>query len=383
MKFKKERICKLFSDFQLENAGLGKASHIMNYYDAYFFQDKDTLIVGYLIDDNYPSNPFTDYDCYGQLLFKNETDFYTFTGVTKYGEYDEEIINQDALKKMWIKQSLKDWQFTEFAANNASNFSVRLGREPSGDWTEFLQACAEHLLSAFYSIGGMTINDFPSFREVQNSLARAAFKTHENTRFSIPVYKQKGSTIRYHCEEGLINPYEDQDKYHAVWVPGIEDNVQSILEAAPLYCFGKIIEIDTGEQYKYQSVLEESAGGEKSPVFPTYMEAYDWLKSIVETSPKIQEIGLSEELLQLGVTRSAHAMAERSLQVYEDYANGNCFSINIVHLKNKGSKSNPLWHVIETDNCSGYLGEYYALESLKEAFEDTVYAASQPLALLA
>lgn len=381
MKYEKKALREILSQHELSTEDLAKASYLMDYKDAFLQVQGNTLVVSFLVDDDHASSPFEDADCYGRLIFKNESDFHSHTGVDQYGDYDEDVIDEKLLLNSWADKASKDWIYTEFVANNLFDFLDLFDDEDAcergNDWTNFFKKCAvAHHLCDGGLVAGISTGYFQSFQEVLKSTGQASLKYNDDTRFTIPVYiSEYGPHTEVTFDDGLENPHEKQDSYHAVWIPGIQDNVDIILERAELYCHGQIDLSYSEEGAKFKVVMDQDVGGEQSPDFPTRREAFDWLKTHVETNEKIKGISISDELKHIGITRAACEMASDSLSLYQDYINGNIYSTYVATFTNTGTESDPVWEFVEDDYCGGCIGEDDALECLKDHFLDVASAS--------
>lgn len=381
MKYEKKALREILSQHELNTEDLAKASYLMDYKDAFLQVQGSTLVVSFLVDDDHAANPFEDADCYGRLIFKNESDFYFHTGLDQYGDYDVDVIDEKLLLNSWAEKASKDWIYTEFVANNLSDFLDLFDDEDAcergNDWTNFFKKCAvAHHLCDGGLVAGISTGYFQSFQEVLKSTGQASLKCSDDTRFTIPVYiSEYGPHTEVTFDDGLENPHEKQDSYHAVWIPGIQDNIDIILERAELYCHGQIDLSHSEGGAKFKVVMDQDVGGEQSPDFPTRREAFDWLKTHVETNEKIKGISISDDLKHIGITRAACEMAGDSLSLYQDYINGNIYSTYVATFTNTGTESDPVWEFVEDDYCCGCIGEDDALEHLKDHFLDVACAS--------
>jgi hypothetical protein len=347
------------------------ASPMMEYQETVKKMNGNTLTVGYLADDMDCMNPLEDSCGLGAIYsshrhLSSHQEMQEALGLDDGWSPDHGLIDDhpESLRAAWIEAAKKHIEFQVWADETAGPTArlndayykyraTKLWRETDGE-----SIYNEHC-----------IDDFDFTDDVRDELwaeLRSAGKIGNPNAVILDCYDHGGQVWSL-AGHGMQCRW-DTSSGAGVWVP---DDVaeEEIKSRALIYAFGLIQ--DNGSwtrssgKKQFYAVLNVLYGGEKSPHFKQWHEAYEWLKLKTSKLKLPRRKSDKEALLAIGRRRAAGEIAEGVLETYNDWLRGATFGIVMATFNNVGTKDDPDWQFVESDDCWGFIGDEWAVDYLK------------------
>lgn len=346
-----------------------KPSSIMDIKDpAVEWIDESTAVVGYLSDDPNSSNPLEDMDGNGLIYtVQNEPqDFNSALGLDQYGSPDLELVNDHPLlRRRWIIAATNSDEFQQYchetAGHNAHFSDGYYRRRAERYWRENRDNYCYYPQSAIY--------DFAFSQDVLLELwseLKEAWLIGDPDSVLLDCY-QHGCSVWSVTGSGNQCRW-DTSSGAGVWVPDSEARLE-IDRRAKVYTFGFVdYQVIEGRKVWYAQVdnLYQRANDSLSPDFNQWAEAYAWLEQQGKTL-KLSDLGSKSEqqcyVRVIARRRAAAEIAQSALTVYNAWLNGDVYGTVVATISRCEYGG---WHLIDSDECWGFIGNDYAAEHMLE-----------------
>ena len=138
-----------------------------------------------------------------------------------------------------------------------------------------------------------------------------------------------------------------------VWIPD-EYAKEMIMTHEAVYAFGEIIKLHGPTPY--HAKLDD---GTLSAGFEEAYQAFAWLKNHVGNQEP------TAEQRRIGQRRAAISVAEQALEQFNRWLAGDCYGIVCATFENIGDEEDPVWELVSSEECWGFVGSEYAEEEVK------------------
>lgn len=348
-----------------------RASCVMDFHDAAIFEVGDRIVVGYLADDEDCENPLESCDGLGKVLSahrhsSSHSEMQEALALDSNWEPDLDLIGEhiDEFRPKWIEAAIKDAEFQSWADGKNESMAAVID-----DYYRF-QACSvwEHTMEGFIGGGSADIHHFDfteGLREEFWRELRSEGRIGDQDAVVLDCYEHSGVCWSV-SGEGMQCAF-DTARGGGVWVP--DDSAREEIDRrAGVYAFGRV---ETNGNWtpgsgklRYIGVVDDTYGGEKSEEFMHWHEAFGWLQSEVKNRALALSRDASERSAQQrrGRERASLEIARSTLEEYNDWLNGSCYGIVAATFKNIGTKDDPEWEFVDSDECWGFIGDDYAMQ---------------------
>ena len=325
-------------------------------------QHGDKLVVGYLLDDSIPTNPFEGWDGVGEIITKeNKNDLNLFheafaldSNCQPCSDFVLDVVTHDEIKKDWFILALNSSEFLDAAkecwASEVNSpppvfLTPYLRMMANKEWQEAVD-CYDDVFDAL-SHYDFT---FDLLKEMSRDLVESSVI---GIAGAVPL-----SINSYDGAASICSDYMEAD---GAWLP-TDDMRQLIKDRASVLAFG-FIEKDYKSQ-KYKVSLNQCFGEIESPDFDVRLAAFTWLKEHIETRKLELPDDESSELYSRGFNQSAMWSAEEAIELYNQWVTGDVYCICYAAYEKKDGE----WELVDDDPCGGYFGIEDAVECLKDEF---------------
>lgn len=356
-------------------------SFIMDYKDAIVKKISDTkYLYGYLADDGDSENPLVDWDGAGRH-YSAHRDSDTHAEMQESlgldGDWNEnhELAQDfpDVLRRYWIKEAADDADFQEWCQE--------AGRPPL-DEAKLAAYYARKAERFWRDTGGCAFAwsyDRKDIWDFEEATARASESAYEELKETgeigdpdvvmLDCYQHSGIAWSVSGEGMQCN--FDTASGAGVWVPDDSTREEIAIRGKKAYAFGQVIKTggSTGNGRKpYFFKLDEQFGGSESMRAETWSEAFEALKQCIKSNKLRLPMKKAERetLIEKGKSRARSEIARSSIDLLNDYLNGNVFGIIIATFEVNGDGEPE--HV-EDDSVWGFYGDDDAYDSLKSEIE--------------
>jgi len=348
-----------------------QSSPMMDFHETAKCVVGTTLLVGYLSDDTDCANPLEDCDGVGRIYSahrhsSNHAEMQEALALDSDWEPDLDLVEDhlDRLRKPWIDAASQSEEFqgwaTETAGPRARLDEAYFKRRAAKLWRE---------TGGEYLYGEDCIDDFDFTTDVRIELwneLRSEGLIGDRDAVVLDCYDHGGQVWSI-TGQGMQCQW-DTATGAGVWVPD-DDAREEIERRASVYAFGLVL--DNGDwtrgsgRKRYYAVLDNLYGGESSPQFSEWSEAFDWL-SAKSRKLKLPKRKLPRESALLrGRERAAAEIAKCDLDTYNNWLQGFTFGVVVATYENVGTADEPEWSFVESDECWGYIGDDYAMEEVR------------------
>lgn len=352
---------EILSHFGISENELGSApSYTNNFNDVAAYRNGDELVIGYIGDDNNPSNPLED-DGFFDLHRKSDSRraFYEHLGRDCEGRLCDGLAESGDFKELWLRESMRSLEFLEFARNVLWCADAALVEQ------DLLSVA--HAMQSRGSVAGRYLSDFSAYEKASSSAWKIQVSKHPDTRFSCPVIIDSNGGISVDGPDAFEDPECDVDQWDAVWVP-CDDLIESINQRAAVYRFGIVDYGYEKGKTRWTARLRPDAGGFESPAFDRWLDAYQWLETYAELNELTEKLADVESCsLRVGEVDAAMAIAQLSLEEYGAYLKGDVYTLEYDTFHLEGDDA--AWELRDSDSCCGF----YNAEELASEIVATIH----------
>lgn len=357
-----------------------KVSSIMDFHSPAVAIVGSSMFVGFLADDTHCQNPLDDCDGMGKIYSAHRhstthAEMQEALALDSNWDKNLDLVDEHSglLRRAWIaaaKQSPEFQLWAERTAGRGAALDVayyerrakKLWRDTDGEYI-YNQDC---------------IFDFDFTNEVRSEVwkqLRSERLIGDPDYVLLDCYSHGGEAWSI-SGQGMQCRW-DTACGAGVWVP--DDSAREEIDRrAPVYAFGCVKNNGSwtrgSGRKRYYAQVDEQFGSFMSPQFNEWHEAFEWLstKSAGIKQP-IRKADLKAHTLK-GRLRAASELANSTLQDYNDWLSGSNYGVIIAEFQNVGSTENPIWNLLDSDDCWGYIGDSYAMEEAVSAVEHKVKA---------
>lgn len=349
-----DRLDKILSHYGLCEDELSRSPDFMcEYQDVAAYRNGNKLVIGYMVRDESPFDPLEDCDGYGELIRASDQQsaVYEHLGRDSCGEPGDMIIPSDDLKVAWMVEALRSLEFTETAVNWFRDHDTDSITED--DLKDLAEQCFDQS-----SLGSVSLFSFDAYSKAVNKMWGKHIQLDEDTRYTCPIVIC-GSTLDIEGPDAIECPDTYPDKWDAVWIP-CKDMVESIDERAEVYRFGCVDDSYENGKKVWVATLNHAVGGLKSPSFPDWYQAYQWLEAYIEEHKLLENHADADGCsLRSGQVAAALAVATSCLAEYQAYLEGDVFVEQYDTFILVGDGDEAYWELEEDDSCGGYYDADY------------------------
>tara|TARA_R110002124_G_scaffold230756_6_gene395954 strand:+ start:4154 stop:5317 length:1164 start_codon:yes stop_codon:yes gene_type:complete len=348
------------------------ASPIMDYHTPAKRLVGTTLIVGYLSDDSDCQNPLEDCDGMGKIHSahrhsRNHSEMQEALALDSDWEPDLDLVDDftSRLRRPWIEAAMQSAEFIEWANESAGptarkddayykRRAAKLWRETDGE----------------YCYGASDIYDFDftdSVREQVWQELRSEGLIGDRDAVVLDCYEHGGQVWSI-TGQGMQCRW-DTSTGAGVWIPD-QCAKEEIERRAAVYAYGEVK--DNGSwtrgsgRKRFYAEVDGRWGGEMSPQFKHWHEAFDWLSNQAESLKLPRRKLERESVLEAGRRRAAVELAESALESYNQWLAGSTFGIVSASYENIGTAEEPEWSFVDSDECWGFIGDDFAMEQVTD-----------------
>lgn len=357
-----------------------KVSSIMDFHSPAVAIVGTSMYVGFLADDTDCQNPLDDCDGMGKIYSAHRhstTHAEMQEALALNSDWDKNLdlvdAHPDRLRRVWIgaaKQSPEFQLWAEKTAGRGASLDVayyerrakKLWRDTDGEYI-YNEDCIYD-----FEFTGEVLADLWKELRSERLIGDPDYVlldcySHGGEAWSI---SGQGMQCRWDTAGGA-----------GVWVP--DDSAREEIDRrAPVYAFGCVKNNGSwtrgSGRKRYYAEVDEQFGSFMSPQFNEWHEAFEWLstKSAGIKQPT-RKADLKAHALR-GRLRAASEIANTTLETYNDWLRGSNYGVIIAEYQNVGSTENPIWNLLDSDDCWGYIGDSYAMEEAVSAVEHKVKA---------
>lgn len=345
------------------------ASGIMAYNTPAIVQKGKQLIVGYLADDQDCESPLESCDGQGSIhtahrLAHDHAEMQEALALDSEWEPDLGLLDDhlDQLRKPWIEAATKAVEFQVWAdktAGHGARFNeayyarraAKFWRETGG---EFIYGEGIDMFGFTEDVRVAVWNELRDLGVIGNPDAVLLdCYDHGGQVWSI---SGQGMQCRWDTASGA-----------GVWVPD-DCAKEEVTRRAAVYAFGVINDngswtVRSGRK-RFYAALDSEYGGEHSPQFEHWYEAFEWLEAKTLNLKLPRRKAERQAAVAVGRSRAATEVAEGVLSEFNDWLMGSTYGIVQATFENEGTQDDPDWTLIASEECWGFIGCEYAMEEI-------------------
>lgn len=349
------------------------ASSVMDYNDAAIEVHGNTLVVGYLSDDQDCPHPLNDCDGMGKIYSAHRD-----SSKEEHGKMQEAL----GLDRDWEP----DFELDAVAAENRLRELVK--RDFGAEFATYILTCTNEGLSLKRAWENL-VEDFKYASRVDYALTqqvldaghswddllkqawdagRANGTIGDVDAVSLDCY-QHGGTSWSVSGQGMQCQF-DTARGAGIWVP--DDCARDeINRRAPVYQKGRISDNNgvRGNQKFYVRTFRATAAGVElsdtvHPVFEEWHQAFQYLGAL--------DVAVTSDAAS-GRYAAAFELARQACDVYTAWLGGDCYGYVVATFENIAEAGDdPEWEFVASDECWGFIGSEYAMEEAQSGVEHEI-----------
>lgn len=357
------------------------ASYLMDYNDPLMKVVGDKLVVGYLADDEYPSNPFED-GCFDEELTPiADADSHLLEKIGLKKEYGEitysfpEILKHGykIYRKKWSENASKHKIFRDFVQHSHADSEFS---------DEFYLRYAQLYVDQHYEEDLMEEYDwdatFSLFDISENAMIETWKFLHSNHLINPDHVLTTDGEARYDVDISVISDLDDLSisEIGYIWHHNGSEYVKSAMDSeASVLAHGyiKFSALDKGFAVFLDSDPKPSPN---KHVFETYKDAFAFLANHAEhvnisIKPRVNQNLCSS----IGCHRAATERAEIFLETYNHYLSGRVYGVIVDVFSIDATDPDDIQYEIIDDfegSVWGFCGDEYALTEMQNQFDYSV-----------
>lgn len=353
-----------------------EASGVMSYHDSAIEVHGNTLVVGYLSDDQDCPHPLNDWDGMGKIYSAHRDSskeehgkMQEALGLNSYWESDYELDAMETGAENLLREIVQRDFVAEFATYILS--STGDGISTSMAWEYFVKDISTFTSQVDYALTQSVLDAGHTWEGLLKQAwdaGRANGTIGDVDAVSLDCY-QHGGTSWSVSGQGMQCQF-DTARGAGIWVP--DDCARDeINRRAPVYQKGRISDNNgvRGNQKFYVRTFRATAAGVElsdtvHPVFEEWHQAFQYLEAL--------DVAVTSDAAA-GRYAAAFELARQACDVYTAWLGGDCYGYVVATFENIAEAGDdPEWEFVTSDECWGFIGSDYAMEEAQSGVEHEI-----------